>query len=82
MNYNDFIAEVRQHKAFDNIKFEEPQKNENLISICGDVIGSGADKKLKEISRKHGFITLANELSIWNTEEDFKMFSGIEPKTK
>jgi len=80
--YNDLIAEIRLNKEFDHVIFEEPFKGENLIQITGDIVGREADEKLKKVGRKHGFHLMANELSIWETEEYFKQFGGIKPTYK
>jgi len=67
-----FLAEIKGNDEFRRIEVSPPDGN--ILIYTGVVIGEDIGAKFDEIAGKYGFVALAQELSMWFTEELYQKY--------
>lgn len=62
--FNKFLSELRDLKDAKKVICKISDEISDFVLLSGEVIGEDTYDKIREIARKHGFQTLANDISI------------------
>ena len=80
MSLKDFKQELAERPEFRHVTARRSHEIRNAVLVGGDAVGKGATDEISRIGRRHGFLVLADRISVWHTLEDFEKYGRSKPR--
>jgi hypothetical protein len=80
MSLKEFAEELAERSEFRHVTTAKCREVRNAVLVGGNVVGDGAMDELSRIGRRHGFLVLADRISVWHTRQDFERYGKSKPE--